>query len=95
MKDSYTQPLSDSTKIPPDDMFREIGIDTEMWPDQFQETIFFLKPGWVDEPAEGRRMDNVNPEAVAEFIEYWEHQIGLARKYVQNGCNANANEWAP
>ena len=75
------------------DTFREIGFDTEMWPDKFTETIFFIKTRFNNDPPGGRRLEKVSPEAVEEFIEYWQHQIDVAKEYMANGCNPNTHEW--
>src|ERR1700722_2758208 len=83
------------TKMPPDDFFREIGFDTEMWFDGCREEIFFLRPAFSDDEPGSNRMEKVSPEAVAEFIAYWENQIAVARDYVANGCNPRTHEWRP
>jgi len=78
------------------DTFREVGFDTECWPDKTQETIFFLRSpygGCSDDTPASRRMASATPEAAAEFIAYWENQIRAVKDYVANGCNPNTQEW--
>jgi hypothetical protein len=79
--------LEGSSKRIVKNAFREIGFNTEMWADKVQETIFFIAPNCKD------RLDAVSPEAVAEFIAYWENQIAVAKDYVKNGCNPHTHEW--
>jgi hypothetical protein len=70
--------------------FRAIGFDTHMWRDgKMQETIFFI----TNFPSEGTRLESVTPEAVDEFVAYWENQIAAAKAYKANGCNPNTHEW--
>lgn len=88
-----TTPDDVDTKCPPLDTFREIGFDTELRPGGVRETIFFIAPRWSDDPPGGNRMTAVSPEAVHEFVAYWEHQIAVARDYLANGCNPNTHEW--
>ena len=83
------------TKLPLKDLFREIGINTECWPDRTRETIFFIRPRMSDDPSGGRKLENASPEAVKEFVAYWQNQINLAQEYVANGCNPKAHEWVP
>ena len=73
------------------DTFRGIGIDTEMWPDRCQETIFFH----IGHGDDYERMENVSNEAVQEFIAYYKNQIALAEGYVANGKNPRVYEWLP
>lgn len=80
------------TKNVPEDFFREIGFDTEMWIDKTRETIFFIGPGTVDNPV-GTRMGSASPEAVAEFISYWSNQICVAADYLRNSRNPNTHDW--
>lgn len=82
------------SKIPPEDFFRDIGFDTVMGllPGGMRETIFFVGPRTVDNP-HGDRREKASPEAIAEFIHYWSHQIQIAAEYLENGCNPNTHEW--
>lgn len=69
--------------------FRGIGFDTEMWPDRCEETLFF----WIGYGKDYERMDSASPEAVQEFIDYYEHQIQVAKDYLRNGRNPKTHEW--
>lgn len=79
-------------KLPPEDCFRGIGFETEMYFDGCRETIFFHTNGTLDNPR-GKRFDKVSQEAVLEFISYWTNQIAVATDYLRNGCNPKTHEW--
>lgn len=82
-----------SKRLAPSDCFREIGFDNAVYLDGAKETIFFLRPACVDDTPGSRRMESVSPEAVEEFIDYWQNQIDVARDYIKNGQNPNTHEW--
>lgn len=88
-------------------LVREIGFDNAMGVGKKPaERIFFLGAAapqslpteqWQGDVIhiDGREIGaHATPEAIAEFIDYWQHQIAAARDYVANGCNSNTMEWA-
>ena len=81
-----------SSKPPPDDLFREIGFDTEFHVGhETRETIFFIQPGMDGMKT---RLDKVSDEAVQEFVEYWQNQIDVAKDYIRNNHNPITTEWS-
>lgn len=77
------------TPMSPNDCFRGIGFDTNMWPDKMEETVFF----WIGEGESYTRFEQVSEAAVKEFVEYYENQIAVAKEYLANGRNPNTHEW--
>ena len=74
-------------------LVRELGFDSFMCVQHgMSEKVFFLGPQMLDGRETGA---NATPEAIAEFIEYWENQIQVAKDYVANGCNNKTHEWKP
>lgn len=55
------------------------------------EKVFFLGPMTGDASRERGR--HATPEAVQEFVEYWENQIQVAKDYLANGRNNKTHEW--
>jgi hypothetical protein len=74
------------------ELVREIGFDNSFGIGRKPtERVFFMGPLGVG----GREVGaHATPEAIAEFIDYWQHQIAAARDYVANGCDSNTMEWA-
>lgn len=55
------------------------------------EKVFFLGPMHGDGSRERGR--HATPEAIQDFVEYWENQIQVAKDYLANGCNNKTHEW--
>jgi hypothetical protein len=70
---------------------REIGINSVMGVGRpLEEKVFFLGPVLVSGREKGA---HATEEAIHEFIDYWEHQIQLAKDYLANGRNNKTYEW--
>jgi len=71
---------------------RELGFNNYLGLDGAgAEKVFFLGPVHGDGTRERGR--HATPEAIQEFIKYWENQIQVAKDYIANGCNNKTHEW--
>ena len=91
---AYILPLKrlDNKENEPIDIVREIGFDITYQLDsgEIQEKIFFIGSYQIDGP---NRSYHATPEAIHEFIEYWENQIEVAKGYIKNNMNNITTEW--
>lgn len=73
-------------------LVRELGFNSALGLcGAHAEKVFFLGPMCGDGSRERGR--HATPEAIQEFVLYWENQVQVAKDYLANGRNNKTHEW--